>query len=195
MSNHVLLVDDDTRFSMGVRDALSDHFTVIVAASPSEAMLSISKLRPSLILLDFNMPDMTGLEFLKILRRRFDDLPVIMLTGQSDSETIIETMKNGASDFVIKGSEDFEINLRFRINKALEQARLLQRNKELSTENLLQTEENKKLAYKIDANTKSTEIIGNSPEVLILKSLIQKVKGSAGRHSHKRGKWNGYPRR
>jgi CheY-like chemotaxis protein len=53
-------------------------------------MAHISRVRPILMLLDFDLPDMNGLEFLKLAKRRFIDLPIIMLTGQNDSETAIE---------------------------------------------------------------------------------------------------------
>jgi len=121
---------------------------------------------------------MTGLEFLKILKRRFTNLPVIMLTGEKDSETIIETMKAGATDFVIKGSEDFQTNLKFRIGQALERIALLEKNLKLAAENIDQAEKNRRLAEKVAAQARKWEILGTSAGILKMKSGLLNLKGS-----------------
>ena len=90
MQNSILIVDDDQRFSSELTKFLETDFSISVADSPSQAMAHISRVRPILMLLDFDLPDMNGLEFLKLAKRRFIDLPIIMLTGQNDSETAIE---------------------------------------------------------------------------------------------------------
>ena len=118
---NILLVEDNSRFASAVSEILKADYNVTVAPDPQGAMLATTKLRPDLILLDYGLPQMSGLDFLKILKRRMN-VPVIMLTGERDPETIIDTMKAGASDYVIKGSEDFEPNLRFRISQVLEHA-------------------------------------------------------------------------
>lgn len=119
----------------------------------------------NLILLDYEMPQITGFELLKILKQRHSEIPVIMLTGKSDSDTIIQTMRAGASDFVIKGTEDFEANLKFRVSQTLDKIEVVK--------------QNQKLAAKLDSQKRSIEIIGNSPLVLKLKSDILKLKSSS----------------
>jgi DNA-binding NtrC family response regulator len=178
MEKNILLLDDDTRFARELETFLAPEFILTRAASPSEALGHISRVRPDLLLLDYNLPDLSGLEFLKLSKRRFLDLTIIMLTGQSDSDTIIETMKAGADDFVIKGSEDFEANLKFRIHRALEKSALAKQNQQLAEQNSLQTERNKRLAAKIAAQSSKHEILGAAPSVLRLKSDILKLKGS-----------------
>jgi DNA-binding NtrC family response regulator len=174
----VLIVDDDRQFSSELSKFLGAEFSVSAASSPTEAMAEISRVRPSLVLLDFSLPVMTGLEFLKILKRRFTGLPIIMLTGEKDSETIIETMKAGATDFVIKGSEDFQTNLRFRIGQALERIALLEKNQKLAAENIDQAEKNRRLAEKVAAQARKWEILGTSARILKMKSDLLNLKGS-----------------
>ncbi len=177
MQNSVLIVDDDRQFSGELTRFLGDDFSISTASSPTEAMAEISRVRPKLILLDFTLPVMTGLEFLKLVKRRFADLPVIMLTGERDSDTIIETMKAGATDFVIKGTEDFIANLKFRIRQALDRLALVQKNQQLASENTAQAEKNKRLAEKIAAQAQRNEILGSSASILKLKSDLLKLKG------------------
>lgn len=141
----ILLVDDDKRFAESVVTLFSQEHEVSTVHEPTEAMKILGQLRPDLVLLDFGLPQISGLEFLKLLKRRMPELPVVMLTGNSQPETIIETMKAGASDFVIKGSDEFAANLKFRVANVLEKAAILRRNRNLIQENETQFEKNRKL--------------------------------------------------
>ena len=177
-ASKILLVDDDRRFCESVVDLFRPDLIVAVAHEPSEAMKLIGQLRPELVLLDFELPQMSGLEFLKLLKRRVSDLPVIMLTGHSCPDTIIETMKAGASDFVIKGAEDFTANLKFRVGNLIEKLEIVQRNRALVLENQTQSERNRKLTEKLAAQSKSYEILGTSEATLRLRRDIQRIKGT-----------------
>jgi DNA-binding NtrC family response regulator len=120
---------------------------------------------------------MSGLELLKIFKRRFEDVPVIMLTAEKDTDTIIDTMKSGATDYVVKGSDDFEANLKFRISQAIEKLALLRKNQLLRDENASRTEENRKLAVAIAEQGKRYEILGISEPTLKLKSQLLSLRG------------------
>ena len=174
----ILLVDDDPGFAREVSAFLSAEYEVTLAADPTEGHRLLIQNRPALMLLDFSLPQMTGVEVLKILRRRMVDLPIIMLTGESKADTIIEAMKAGATDYVIKGSEDFEANLKFRISQALERADMLQKNRLLENENTAQLERNRRLAAKVIASAKKYEILGSSEGVLKLRRDILRLKGT-----------------
>ena len=67
-----------------------------------------------------NMPELSGLDFLRALKQRASFLPVIMLTGATEPALIVQAIKGGASDYVVKGTEDFDTNLKFRIAQALD---------------------------------------------------------------------------
>ena len=109
-----LLVVDDVEAN---RDMLSRRlqrqgYTVRQAASGAEALAIIDSAAVSLVLLDVEMPGMTGLEVLTTLRRRYSpiELPVIMVTARQQSEDIVEALTLGANDYVTKPI-DFPIAL------------------------------------------------------------------------------------
>jgi DNA-binding NtrC family response regulator len=174
----ILLVDDDKRFAESVVTFFSQEHEVSTVHEPTEAMKVLAQLRPDLVLLDFGLPQISGLEFLKLLKRRMPELPVVMLTGNSQPETIIETMKAGASDFVIKGSDEFAANLKFRVANVLEKTAILRRNRTLIQENETQFEKNRKLAAKLATHVRSYEILGVSEATLKLRRDILRMKGT-----------------
>jgi CheY-like chemotaxis protein len=80
-----------------------------------EALRVLEKETPSLILLDFEMPEMTGVEVLKRIRRKphLHNVPVIMVTGKSDIEDVKIAIASGANDYIVKplDPEVFEMKL------------------------------------------------------------------------------------
>lgn len=174
----ILLIDDDKRFAESVAKTLSSEYEIKLAHESTEGHRILAQARPDLLLLDYGLPGLSGLEVLKILRRRMADLPIIMLTGESGSDTIIETMKAGASDYIIKGSEDFEANLKFRISQTLIHSAILKKNRELQDENTTQAERNRKLAAKIEAQARNYEILGSAENILKLKRDMIRLKGT-----------------
>ncbi|MEK6774180.1 MAG: sigma-54 dependent transcriptional regulator [Bdellovibrionota bacterium] len=165
LKSQILIVDDNPKFVLEIKTTLSTDHNVTTALSAKSAMALMTTQGFDLILLDYEMPEFSGFEFLKLLKRRYPEIPVIMLTGKSDSETIIQTMQTGATDFVIKGSEDFEANLKFRIAQALDKIAIVK--------------QNLKLTAKIEAQTKNIEIVGASRLAAKLKSEILALKGTS----------------
>jgi len=101
----VLIVDDDAFQNQLLAQILSnEEFTVIAAASGAEALGMLHKREPDLILMDFQLPDLDGVEVTRRLKSvaRFAEIPVIMITGQSDKVVVVESLKAGASDFIVK---------------------------------------------------------------------------------------------
>ncbi|AFZ15377.1 multi-sensor signal transduction histidine kinase [Crinalium epipsammum PCC 9333] len=84
-----------------------------------------SLIKPDVILLDFLLPDIDGLEFLNELKAKGDssDVPVVMLTGQGNEAIAVQVMKSGASDYLVKGEMTPE-SLRLAIHNVVEQTRL-----------------------------------------------------------------------
>jgi two-component system, chemotaxis family, chemotaxis protein CheY len=62
----------------------------------------------SLVLLDWNMPEMNGIEFLKKVRSmpNYKDLPIIMITSESAKYSVVEALQSGATDYIIKPIRD-----------------------------------------------------------------------------------------
>ncbi|MDR3557449.1 MAG: response regulator [Syntrophobacteraceae bacterium] len=68
---------------------------------------SLYRIRPDLILVDYRMPGMNGIEFLRHMRQARNEAPVIMVTGQGDERIAVQAMKAGASDYLVKSPEFF----------------------------------------------------------------------------------------
>lgn len=104
----VLVVDDDEFARKLVGELLSAApYDLLFASNGAEALNLIGERRPDLILMDMVMPEMNGLEALRRLKasHRFADIPVMMITGQSEKDLIVECLKAGAVDFVVKPPE------------------------------------------------------------------------------------------
>lgn len=162
--NRILAIDDNAAFLADLKTALAGDIDLKTATNLSMAMKTLLQNSVDLVLLDMKMPHVSGMEFLKVLRQRNPMLPIIMLTGESKPDVIIEAMKNGASDYVIKGTEDFIPSLRLRIHQALQMNGVHRQNKLLSE--------------KIKAASARYEILGLSPASLKLRSEIAKYKGT-----------------
>ncbi len=102
---NLLVVDDDPKIREMISFRLKrEGHSVIAAASGQEALDCIQSGKLDLVLLDNYLPEITGLEVLKIIREKHSvtQLPVIMVTGKSQSEDIVEALGLGANDYVTK---------------------------------------------------------------------------------------------
>jgi CheY-like chemotaxis protein len=101
----VLVVDDDEFQHKIVSKILEDeNYHLVFAAGGVEALSVLRKTRPDLILMDVMMPDMDGLEVMRQMKTvpRLADIPVIMITGKSEKNIVTESLKAGATGFVVK---------------------------------------------------------------------------------------------
>ena len=123
MSNKILIVDDEPFNLDLLEQELTDQgYTIERANNGSEALKKAESFRPELILLDYMMPDMNGLEVLKELRRRENHVPVVIVTAHGTIERAVQAMKEGAYDFVPKPFEPDHMAL--TVQKVLERERL-----------------------------------------------------------------------
>jgi len=113
---HLLVIDDDKSFRSYLKTLLqSIGYRVTPFATGEEALDAVRKgLAPSLIVLDIIMEGMSGIEVLRRLRELDADIPVIMLTGVDQTQTIVEAMRLGASDYLVKPFEVEELEIAFR---------------------------------------------------------------------------------
>jgi FixJ family two-component response regulator len=105
----VLLVDDDENFRGGIRNLLRPlekemSLSIHEAVSSAAAMEIVGKGETNCVLLDYRMPGGNGLEWLKEIAARHDDIAVIMITGEGNEAIAVEAMKAGAVDYLVKGS-------------------------------------------------------------------------------------------
>lgn len=92
---HILVVDDDAQQLTQIKEHLKEFYEVTVVNSGKLVMRCLERFRIDLIFLDYLMPEMTGPDVLKMIRgdRRFADIPVVFLTGVSEKDTVIKTIK------------------------------------------------------------------------------------------------------
>ncbi|MGO4789391.1 response regulator transcription factor [Paenibacillus sp. 2KB_20] len=119
MTNHrrVLLVDDETRIRTILRMYLElEGFIVEEAPSGIEAIQRYweNHANYDLIVLDWLLPDMNGIEVCKYMKQRQPDIPILMLSGRSEERDRIEGFEAGADDYVIKPFSPREIVLRIQ---------------------------------------------------------------------------------
>jgi two-component system nitrate/nitrite response regulator NarL len=101
----VLLVDDHTLFRSGIKALLSrsPEFAVVgEAADGLEGLKRAKALNPDVVLLDLHMPGTPGKEALKLLLDDVPDAKVLMLTVSEDADDLIETLRAGASGYLLK---------------------------------------------------------------------------------------------
>jgi len=166
MKARILVVDDDPDIATMLEDRLqaSDYGTLI-AQDGMQAIELIEQEAPQLMLLDLDMPRLTGLEVLKRLPkiRAAEDLPVIVMTAHGSIEAAVEAMKCGAYDFLTKPLD--KDHLLLVIQKALERDSL----------------KRQVACLKSEVDGRYTSIIGTSPNIRSVMEAAQRAaKSDAG---------------
>lgn len=101
----VLLVDDHALFRSGIRSLLQRQSDINVVAEASDAVEGIKRakqLQPAVVLLDLNMPGMSGLETLQLMLQDCPGTAVIMLTVSEETEDLAAALQAGARGYLIK---------------------------------------------------------------------------------------------
>ena len=119
----ILVVDDDPTVSEAVREILHpEGFAIDCPSDSRNALMDALRHAPDLVILDVNMPGMTGWEFCAILRRQSAtrEVPVLFLTGRSEVKDRITAMQLGGSDFLAKpfGAGDLRRKVRSLVSES-----------------------------------------------------------------------------
>lgn len=108
MTLRIVLADDHAVVREGLRSLLSaiDGYALVgTAATGAEAIRAAVTLRPDVLVMDIQMPDMNGIDATREIRRAAPDVTVLMLTMFDDDESIFAAMRAGAHGYVLKGAE------------------------------------------------------------------------------------------
>ncbi len=114
MARTILVVDDEPTLRETLAEALdADGFRVVTAADGSEALLQFREHHPDLVVLDLMLPELSGVEVCRILRRE-SGVPILMLTARSSEIDKVLGLELGADDYVTKPFSLRELTARIR---------------------------------------------------------------------------------
>ncbi len=104
---NILIADDHVYVRRGLRELLTDafsgaHFTE--ASTGNEVLTLLVGSQPDILLLDINMPGLSGMDVLKEVRQTYPQMPVIMVSVQSESQYALRCMNAGAAEYVNKNN-------------------------------------------------------------------------------------------
>jgi len=129
----ILVVDDDEIIVTSLSEFLQlEGYGVEAASSFQEASAHLAAGAFRVVVADVSMPEVDGFELLKLVRNRYPDTAVIMITGYGTIESAVEAIKRGAFDYLTKPIIDDEIKL--VIERALKQQMLMEENRSLRSQ-------------------------------------------------------------
>ncbi|UWQ20489.1 sigma-54 dependent transcriptional regulator [Jannaschia sp. W003] len=161
----ILITDDESDIRSLISDILEDEgYRTRTAGTATECMDALRDEEPAVMILDIWLKDseMDGIDILKVARREYPDVPVIIISGHGNIEIAVAAIKQGAYDYIEK---PFNIDqLMVVVGRATETARLRRENSELRRK-----------------DAASAEMIGQSPGFRTLVSNLKKVTNSNAR--------------
>lgn len=160
MIEKILIVEDELNLRKLLSLLLQKYYHVIAVDNGEDAIVLIQQQSFDLILLDNRLPQMTGLEMLKIVKRSYPDLFIILMTAYADVETAVEALQSGAFDYVVKPFDLNQLKILIKRTLALSRAK---------KQNVNQLQYNQSIFYK------NGGIITNSPNMMELCRNIAKV--------------------
>lgn len=165
----ILLVEDDVALAQGVLIALRDQgFVVNHVSQGQQALTSIRSQDCDAVVLDLGLPDIDGLDVLKITRQKFPRLPVLVLTARDGVDDRIRGLDLGADDYLVKP---------FALTELFARLRVIERRLGTATQHLIRLKE-----VELDSSAHQVTVAGEAltlsrREYMLLKVLME----SAGR--------------
>jgi DNA-binding NtrC family response regulator len=102
----IFMVEDNEVYALMLDQIIKEQYSYrLVSYTTGEECLTNLYLKPDIIILDFALPGMSGLETLKEIKKRSPKTPVIVLSGQKDMKNTIEMFHEGAYDYIMKSPE------------------------------------------------------------------------------------------
>lgn len=167
MNKEVLVIDDNPDIRFLICNILKEkNFSVRSAANFDQAVLEIKKKLPDLAIIDIKLDraDKDGIDLLKLLMKKNNSLPVIMISGHATVQIALESIRLGAYEFIEKGASFSTDKLLNYVNRALETANLKEE-KDIIENKLFH----------------SFELIGKSPSITKVKKIIEKLSNTESR--------------
>ena len=174
MSRSILIVDDDARVRTSLAQALRDSASdVRVAEDGTRALGALAETPVDLIITDVRMPEMNGLELLRLIKERAPETAVVLMTAFDDLPTIATAMREGAEDFLVKPLDLHA--LRSVVGRIFEDRRL--RASAGGAPN--------------GGDELREQLIGHDPRMIQIFKIVGPGGGDAGQRHHPRGERHG----
>lgn len=168
MNKMILLIEDDPNITDFMEVVFErEQYRLTVAANGMEALTALQAETFDVILLDLGLPDIDGMDLLKILRKRMD-LPIVVISARKDENEKVAALDLGADDYVTKPFGTNE--LLARIRTALRHKKTKEEQTMIVVNNALKIDFDKRLVYKNDQ-----EIHLTKNEYRLLKCLFEQI--------------------
>ncbi|EMF0248655.1 response regulator transcription factor [Enterococcus hirae] len=168
MNKMILLIEDDPNITDFMEVVFErEQYRLTVAANGMEALIALQAETFDVILLDLGLPDIDGMDLLKILRKRMD-LPIVVISARKDENEKVAALDLGADDYVTKPFGTNE--LLARIRTALRHKKTKEEQTLIVVNNALKIDFDKQLVYKNDQ-----EIHLTKNEYRLLKCLFEQI--------------------
>lgn len=164
----ILLVEDNPDHITLTKEAIREggivcHFEVATSGPECLQFLKENK-KYDVILMDFSLPEMNGLQILQKINELGYDIPVVMVTGQGDERVAVEAMKRGAHDYLVK-TQDFLVALPMVVEKAIEKHQLKMDKVKLQQEIKRSEEKYRKIIENANDIIFTTDFQGNISDI------------------------------
>jgi len=157
----ILVVDDNPAIRrLFERILTAEGFNMLSAASLEEASGIINSRKVDMAFIDLFLPDGNGIDLLYAIRKKYEDVPVVVITGHGTIEVAVEAMKAGAFDFLLKPLEHVEL-IKLTATRALLQRKIIDEN--IGLKNALSDK------YKMD------RLVGRSPGMQRIFKIIRQL--------------------
>ena len=167
MNKEILVIDDNPDIRYLICNILKEkNFNVRPAANFGQAELEINKKLPDLAIIDIKLDrtDKDGIDLLKLILKKNNTIPVIMISGHASVQIALESIRLGAYEFIEKGASFSKDKLLNYVNRAIEAANLKQEKDIIEN----------KLFHSFD-------LIGKSQSILKVKKIIEKLSNTESR--------------
>ncbi len=160
----IFVIEDDPIFGRVIQRSLeqNDNYEVTVFQS-GEGFFNQLQQNPDIVTIDYNLPDMNGLDILQRIKKYNPDISTVVLSGQEKVDVVVEAYQHGANSYIIK-NENALVELNNVVKNLSKSVNLLKEVEDLRTQ--------------IIDRAKYNTVVGESPAILQVLKMIQKVENN-----------------
>jgi len=101
-TSSILVIEDDPVFRNIIKTYLNKKYTLFLAETPSEGFKLLKEENIDIVICDYLLPELSGLEFLEAMKKKCPGIELILISNAGDMDTVIESLRKGASDYLRK---------------------------------------------------------------------------------------------